>query len=597
MSGSRSKAAMVYGPTSRDVPPAASDVSQALKGCRSALVGVAVFSGMSNVLMLTGAFFMLQVYDRVLPSRSVSTLVALGVLVAVLLLAQGILDMIRSRILSRVAGSIDEQLSTRVYETVMRLPLKANVRGDGLQPMRDLDAVRTFLSGSGPSALFDLPWMPIYLAIIFSFHTMLGVTAAVGASLLIIMTLLTELLTRRPMQDATDAGAVRSGLAQAGQRNAEVLAAMGMSGRLTSRWNEANHEFVSHHRSASDVAGGFGSFSRALRMLLQSAVLGVGAFLVIQGEATAGIIIAGSILAARALAPVDQAIANWRGLIAARQSWRRLGKLLKVMPQDVHVIDLAAPRQNLVVEAAGVVPPGETESVVHGVNFSLNAGDGLGIVGDSGSGKSCLARALVGVWAPARGVVRLDGAALGQWPRQSLGQHIGYLPQDVELFDGTIAENISRFEENASSKDIISAAETAGVHDMIVTLPNGYSTQLGDQGKALSAGQRQRVALARALYRDPFLLVLDEPNSNLDSEGEAALNDAIRSVRNRGGIAIIIAHRKSALVEVDKLLVMVRGQAAALVDKEDILSRTLTAAANQAQSPLAPAANVRRIGA
>ena len=596
MSGSRSMAAIAYGPTTPDEPAPATDLRQAVKGCRSALLGVALFSGMSNVLMLTGAFFMLQVYDRVLPSRSVSTLVALGCLVAVLFLVQGLFDIIRGRILSRVAAAIDEKLSSRVYEATMRLPLKArSSNGDGLQPLRDLDAVRAFLSGSGPSALFDLPWLPIYIAIIFSFHFALGVTASAGAVILIALTVMTEYRARRPMMAATDAGVLRNGLAQAGQRNAEVLAAMGMSGRLTARWNAANSAFVGKHCAASDVAGGFGSLSRALRMLLQSAVLGVGAFLVIQGEATAGIIIAGSILAARALAPVDQAIANWRGLIAARQSWRRLGQLLSVMPPEQQRMDLPVPRDRLVVESAGIVPPGKVESVVHGVSFTLNAGDGLGIVGDSGSGKSCLARALVGVWETARGSVRIDGAAIGQWSRDQLGQHIGYLPQDIELFDGTIADNIARFSDTATASGIIAAAEAAGVHDMIVALPDGYDTILGDRGSALSAGQRQRIALARALYGDPFLLVLDEPNSNLDSEGEAALNNAIRSVRARGGVVIIIAHRKSALAEIDKLLVMVRGTVAAFGDKEEVLARTLRAAAQQSHD-LQPEKDLRRIG-
>jgi ATP-binding cassette, subfamily C, type I secretion system permease/ATPase len=561
-----------------------SELRSALSGCRGTFLGVAMFSGMSNLLMLTGAFFMLQVYDRVLPSRSVSTLLALGALVVVLLFAQGLIDIIRGRILTRVASDLDEKLSARIYGVVVRLPLKADTRGDGLQPMRELDAIRSFMSGQGPSALFDLPWIPIYLAIIFSFHTMLGWTALIGALVLGGLTLLTELMTRRPMIAATEAGAARNGFAQAGQRNAEVLAAMGMSTRVGARWELANREFMASNRKVSDIAGGFGSMSRALRMMLQSGVLAVGAFLVIHGQATGGIIIAGSILVARAMAPIDLAIANWRGLVAARQSWRRLNRLLALMPEQGALTELPSPCKSLTVSAVGVVPPGEHDSVVHEVSLQLNAGDGLGIIGDSGSGKSSLARALVGVWTPARGSVRLDGAALEQWPRDVLGRHIGYVPQDVELFDGTVAENIARFEADAPSDLVIEAARAAGVHDLIVTLPKGYDTELGANGKALSGGERQRVALARALYRDPFLLVLDEPNSNLDRDGEAALNHAIRGVRARGGIAIVIAHRKSALAEVDKLLVMARGTAVAFGGKEAVLARALRSVARQAPS-------------
>ena len=310
-----------------------SEISVALSGYRSTFLGVALFSGVINVLMLTGAFFMLQIYDRVLPSRSIPTLVALAVLAAALLIAQGVLDMVRGRILSRIGASLDDAMSGRVFDAMTRLPLKVANRGDGLQPIRDLDAVRAFLSGQGPAALFDLPWMPIYLAIIFFFHTMLGVTALVGAIILVLLTISTEALTRRPMSSATGFAMSRNGLAEASHRNAEVLAALGMGGRLAERWAQSNRRCVESNQRVSDVAGGFGSISRSLRMMLQSAVLGVGAYLVVIGEATAGIIIAGSILASRALAPVDLAIANWKGFVAARQSWRRLEALLRLIPR------------------------------------------------------------------------------------------------------------------------------------------------------------------------------------------------------------------------------------------------------------------------
>lgn len=541
--------------------------------------------------MLTGAFFMLQIYDRVLPGKSVSTLIALAILAAGLLLAQGMLDAIRSRILSRIGGTLDEALSARVYDTIVRLPLKANPRGDGLQPLRDLDSIRSFLSSQGPAALFDLPWIPIYLLIIYAFHPMLGLTALIGALVLVTLTLLTEFLTRKPLREATEAVVARNGLAQAGRRNAEILASLGMSARIGARWATANTAYQTSNRRASDVAGTLGAFSRSLRMILQSAVLGVGAYFVIQGQATPGIIIAGSVLVARALAPIDLAISNWRNFIAARQSWRRLTNLLAVMPASDTPMALPAPQSTLTVASAGIVPPGERESVVQDVTFSLSAGDGLGIVGPSGSGKSSLARALVGVWQPARGAVRLDGAALSQWSLEALGTHIGYLPQNIELFDGTIADNIARFDPEAKADDIVAAAKAAGVHDLIVSLQEGYDTEIGEQGRALSAGQRQRVALARALYRDPFLLVLDEPNSNLDSDGEAALSRAIRGVRARGGIAIIIAHRKSALAEVDHLLVMAAGNAISFGDKETILANQLRAAVQARKQSAEPSRN------
>jgi len=552
-----------------------SELVQALSSCKSAFLSVGLFSGMSNILMLTGAFFMLQIYDRVLPSRSVPTLVALVILVAVLFVFLAILDTIRSRVLVRIGASLDHALSARVYDTIVQLPLQTGSRGDGLQPLRDLDAVRAFLSGPGPTALFDLPWLPLYLAIIFAFHTALGVAALIGAIVLIALTLLTEALARGPMRSATEFAVTRNALAEASRRNAEVLAAMGMSGRVNARWNVANQNYLGSHRKVSDVAGGFGAISKALRMMLQSTVLGIGAYLVINQAATAGIIIAAAILVARALAPVDLAIANWKGFLAARQSWKRLTKLLELLPAHEMPMALPAPSASLTVEHASAVPPGQQQIVVHDVNFKLESGQGLGIIGPSASGKSSLVRMIVGVWRPARGRIRLDGAVLDQWAAEALGQHIGYLPQDVELFSGTLAENIARFEPDATSEDIISAARAAGVHDLIVTLPKGYETEIGEQGQVLSAGQRQRIALARALYREPFLVVLDEPNSNLDAEGEAALTQAIAGVRKRGGIVVVVAHRPSALQALDLVLVLAKGAVVSFGAKDEVLPKVL----------------------
>ena len=552
-----------------------SELANALRACRGAFVGVGVMSCVINVLYLTGSFFMLEIYDRVLPSRSVPTLVGLMILAGGLYAVQGVLDLIRGRILIRIGATLDEMLSRRVHDLVVRLPLAAGNRAEGLQPLCDLDNLRGFLSGMGPGALFDLPWLPFYLAICFAFHTLIGVTALVGAIVLIALTALTEYLTHDPMKRATGLAMRRQDLALASRRNAEVLAAMGMADRVGRRWDEANRDYLAAHQRASDVAGGLGAIAKVMRMMLQSAVLGVGAWLVINQQATAGIIIAGSILSARALAPVDLAIAHWKGFVAARQSWHRLNRLLGTLPAETSPTPLEAPSRKLAAEALTVVPPGGQKAVVQDVSFGLEAGQGVGVIGPSGSGKSTLVRALVGVWQPARGKVRLDGAALDQWSPEALGRHIGYLPQDVELFAGTIAQNIARFEDDPDAAEIIAAAREARVHDLITGMPEGYDTQVGDNGCVLSAGQAQRIALARALYRKPFLVVLDEPNSNLDSEGDAALNAAILAVRGRGGIAVVVAHRPIGIESVDVLLVMKDGRAQAFGPKEAVLAQVL----------------------
>ena len=552
-----------------------SELNAALARCRTAFVGVGVFSGIGNILMLTGSFYMLEIYDRVLPSRSVPTLIALSILVAILFIFQGLIDLIRGRLLVRIAGSVDEALSRRVYDCVVLLPLKTASQPDGLQPLRDLDSVRSFLSGLGPTALFDMPWMPLYLCVIFAFHPVLGFAALAGAISLVALTALAEVLTRGPTKAATAHGMSRNALAGTSRRNAEVLAAMGMAGFVGDRWSQANRSYMRYQMGASDVATGLGAISKYMRMLLQSGMLGLGAYLVINHEATGGIIIASSILTFRALAPVDLAIGHWRGFISARQSWQRLTKLLALLPQQRQQMMLPAPKNSLSVEQASVTPPGTARMVVNDVSLTLKSGQGLGVIGPSASGKSSLARMLVGVWQPVRGKIRIDGAALDQWTPEARGRHIGYLPQDVELFAGTVAENICRFDPNPDFEAILAAAQASGVHDLIVNLPNGYETEIGEQGTALSAGQQQRVALARAVYRDPFLVVLDEPNSNLDAEGESSLTQAILGIRARGGVVVVIAHRSSAIAGVDMLLVMAQGRVQAFGPKDDVLAKML----------------------
>jgi ATP-binding cassette subfamily C protein len=561
--------------------PASSELAAALGACRRAFLAIGLFSGMSNILMLTGSLFMLEVYDRVLPSRSVPTLVALLILTAGLYAAQGFIDAIRSRILVRVGDSLDETMSMRVYDAIVRLPLKIGGKGDGSQPIRDLDAVRGFLSGAGPSAFFDLPWLPVYLAICFLFHPYIGLTALGGAVILIGLTVATEVRTRSPTRHATQFAVARNALMESSRRNAEAMTAMGMVGRIAKRWRELNRSYIAATGQASDVVGGLGAASRVLRLLLQSSLLAVGAWLVIHQESTPGIIIAGSILGGRALAPVDLAIANWRGFIGARQSWQRLSRLLAQLPPRTDPMPLQPPSKSIVVQNAAVCPPGEQKLVCQDVNFTLAGGKALGVIGPTASGKSSLARMLVGVWSPLRGTVRLDGATLDQWSPEALGRHIGYLPQDVELFPGNVAQNIARFEDPPNPEAVLAAAQAAGVHDLIVNLPDGYETKVGERGSALSAGQAQRIALARALYRDPFLVVLDEPNSNLDAEGDEALTRAILGLRARGAIVVVVAHRPSAIAGVDYILVMAKGRQQQFGPKEEILTRV-------AQPPAAP---------
>ena len=564
----------------------APEIRAALARCRTAIVSVGVFSGLINVLALTGSIYMLQLYDRVLPSHSVPTLIGLTIVMLILYVGFGVLDMMRTRIMSRIGLRIDRSLRERVFAAVLLLPLRVRQSADGLRPVRDLDQVRAFLSGAGPTALFDLPWMPFYLGIVYLLHSWLGALATAGALVLIGLTILTEVTSRAPTRLATESAVARQAFGEASRRNAEVVRALGMGSHLASLWSGFNEKHLTHQVGAADAAAGYGSTSKVLRMMLQSAVLGLGAYLVIRGEATAGVMIAASILTSRALAPIEIAIANWRGFIAARQSTAHLSRLFALLPAPASEkgLVLPTPAKGLGVEGLWVAAPGRQQPILQNVSFALKAGDGLGVIGPAASGKSTLARTLVGAWLPLRGTVRLDDAALDQWPPEALGPHVGYLPQDIELFDGTVAQNIARFDPHATSKAIIDAATRAGVNELILRLPEGYESKIGESGTALSAGQRQRVALARALYGDPFLVVLDEPNSNLDSEGDAALTRAINSVRERGGIAIVIAHRASALAGLDQLLVMGAGQVQAFGAKDEVLRKVMQTPVTAAQS-------------
>ncbi|MBB3565323.1 ATP-binding cassette subfamily C protein PrsD [Rhizobium sp. BK512] len=542
---------------------------------RSGLIAVAVASALVNLLYLTSSFFMLQVYDRIIPSRSISSLVALALLALLLYAFQGAFDIVRGRILVRISGVFDEIMNRRVFRATLKAPLKGKVAGDGLLVLRDFDQVRSFLSSPGPSAFFDLPWVPLYVVICFLFHPVIGIIAVCGALILIVLTFLTNRSSQTSARLAYELAAERYALAGAAQRNAEVVQAMGMADDLSDSWSACNDSYRDIQCRNADTVNGYSIVSKIFRMGLQSGVLAAGAVLVIENMASGGIIIAASILTSRALAPVEQAIANWKGFVAAQQSWNRLRQTLALLPEAVSPLALPAPSSELAVEAVSSGPPGKSQLIIQGVSFTLKAGSALGVIGPSASGKSSLVRALVGLWPVYRGSVRIDGAALDQWDDVSLGRHVGYLPQDVELFAGTVAQNIARFDRKTNAEDIIAAARIAGVHDLILRLPKGYETDIGPGGSMLSAGQRQRIALARALYRDPFLVVLDEPNSNLDIDGETALAGAIASVRQRGGIVIVVAHRPSTLSSVDLVLAMRDGQASAFGAKDVVLAKVI----------------------
>lgn len=542
-----------------------------LSSLRKAFFSIALASAAINVLALTGSLFMLQVYDRVIPGRSLPTLAGLAIIAATLFIFQGALELLRSMLLARVGASLDERMNRKVFGSLVLLPTKMQTSDDGLQSVRDLEQVRSFLSGAGCAALFDLPWMPFYLVLCFLFHFWIGVTALCGAILLVILTVLAEVLSHRPALEAAKSSAARLSFAQAARRNWEAVAAMGFSGRLTEKWAAMNEAYLANQLIASNIAGTLTTIAKISRMMLQSGVLAVGAILVIDQQATGGIIIASSIMVTRALAPVELAIGQWKGFVAARQSWGRLNKLLNLIPNEQWAVALPAPHKDLSVENIGLTSPGSRDFILRNISFKIAAGTVLGVVGPSASGKSSLARAITGLWPVTIGAIRIDQAALSQWEPSELGQHVGYLPQDVGLFDGSIAENISRFTKDMQPEPIIAAAKAAGVYDMIVKLADGFDTVIGEGGSRLSAGQRQRIALARALYGDPFLVVLDEPNSNLDAEGEASLTKALIGVRARGGIAIVVAHRPSALAAADKVLIIANGQMQAFGPKDEIL--------------------------
>jgi len=578
------------------------EVYDALKACSPSFIGVAVFSAVVNLLALTGSLYMLQLYDRVLSSRSIPTLVGLSLIMLAAYALQGGLDMLRGKMLARIGARFDEQLSARVFDLVAQMPLRGAKQTESLQPVRDLDQIRGFLSSLGPTALFDMPFMPIFFIGCFMIHPWLGWMSVIGGICIILLTLYTDAKSKGPSYELTKSSAERHAMAETSRRNAEAIRALGMLGFLAKRYDAVHCRHVNDGLRASDSASGISAFAKVFRMVLQSAVLGLGAYLVIQGQMSGGLMIAASIMTSRALAPIEIAVAHWKGFTAARQGYRRLQHIMSLIPPQSQLLDLPAPKSALSVEEIYVGAPGAQQPIVQAVSLQLQAGQGLGLIGPSASGKSTLARALVGVWPSLRGEIRLDGAALDQWEADALGRHIGYLPQDVELFDGTVAENIARFQPDAKPDDVISAAQMAGAHDLILGLPEGYNTRIGEGGSALSGGQRQRVALARALYGNPFLVVLDEPNASLDGAGDDALNRAILSVRQRGGIVVVITHRPAALGQVDQVAIMEEGRIRAMGPRDEVLQSVMKrnttpapAAAVRPQTP-APAGTLREVG-
>jgi ATP-binding cassette subfamily C exporter for protease/lipase len=551
----------------------------AARRLRGTLLGVGLFSGLVNLLMLTGPMFMIQVYDRVLTSRSVPTLTALFALVVGLYLFLALFDMVRTRIMSRAGYWLEQEVMDATFRTYIFRGLSSDKLD--YKPLNDLAAVRGWLGSPGPLAFFDLPWFPVFLAVVALMHPLLGLLACVGALVVVVLALSNQWATRGALGEATHGELHESRLASDSERNAEALVAMGMLPNVGARWRTVRSEAAAAAQRGGERAEVFSAASKSFRLLLQSAILGLGAWLAIGEQISPGMIVAASIIAGRALAPIDQVIGGWRATQRAWNAWRRLrGYLASDDRRAVGVpLRLSEPTGRVAVVGATKLPPSPKPSepnpkaILSEITFDLQPGDGMGVIGPSASGKSTLAKLLVGVWMPDRGTIRLDGATYEQWPPEQIGPRVGYLPQQVELIEGTIAENIGRFDPNANDEAIVAAAQLANVHEMILSLPDGYGTRLDARPLPLSGGQLQRIALARAVFGDPCLLVLDEPNANLDAEGDAALAEAIRTMRARGCTVIVMAHRPSAITAVDLLLMLKSGKQIAFGPKADVLRR------------------------
>lgn len=571
-------------------PRSCSELADTLFRLRRSFYALAAFSGVINVMMLTPAVYMLQVYDRALVSRNVTTLAMLTVLVVGLFLLMSALEMIRTRVLVRVGNCLDMDLNRRIFSAAFERNL-SRAGGNPAQALQDLAQVRQFLTGNGLFAFFDAPWTPIYLLVCYLIHPWLGLVTMIGSLILVFLAYLTEKATQTPLAEANQAALSSASYANNNLRNAEVIEAMGMLPAIGKRWYQGHLRILQMQTLASDRAALISSTGRFVRITLQSLILGTGALLAIEGKITPGMMIACSILTGRALGPVEQVIASWKQLLGCRLAWGRLNDLLQDYPQRPPSMSLQRPMGMLAVENVIAGAPGSNTSIVRGVSFSLAAGDSLGIIGPSASGKSTLARLLVGVWPAQAGKVRLDGADIFTWNKAELGQWLGYLPQDVELFEGSIAENIARFAE-VDSDAVIRAARSSGVHEMILRFSQGYDTRLAADGSPLSGGQKQRIALARALYGEPHLVVLDEPNANLDDVGEKALVDALAELKARGATVVLISHRPNVLCAVDQILMLRDGGVHMLGSRDEVFNALRKAAVIPAAAA-APLASVK----
>ena len=547
------------------------ELAEAFTDVKRYFIYAGLFSAAVNLLMLVPVIYMLQVYDRVVSSGSYSTLAMLTLLMVVLTAALGGFEWVRSMILIAASNRIEKNLRRRVSDATFKRALLTGGSVSNSQPLSDLSSLRQFLTGNGLFAFFDAPWFPIYVFVMFMFHPMFGYAAIFAGIVMIALAYTTEKVTSKKLQDANSKSNWINNQVNGTLKNSEVIAAMGMADDLRHRQETRFDEVLTLQTEASRSAGLLQSLSKTFRMVMQSLLLGLGALLALRQEISPGMMIAGSLLLGRALAPIDMLVGTWKGFTLARGQYDRLGQLLVQIPKDADTMSLPAPTGKLSAEQVMVVPPGSKNIVVRGVNMELNAGEALGIVGPSASGKSCLARALLGIWPTYSGKVRLDGADIFAWNRAELGPYVGYLPQDIELFDGSISENICRFGDVDPDK-VVEAAKTAGVHELILHLPQGYDTIIGGSGGILSGGQRQRIGLARAIYGSPRYLVLDEPNSNLDDQGERELVEAIRRIKAEGATVIIITHRTMVLQCVDKILVMRDGAASHFGPRDQVLA-------------------------
>ena len=547
------------------------ELAASFNDVKSYFIYAGLFSAAVNLLMLVPVIYMLQVYDRVVSSGSYSTLAMLTLLMVALTAALGGFEWVRSMILIAASNRIEKNLRRRVSDATFKRALLTGGAVSNSQPISDLSSLRQFLTGNGLFAFFDAPWFPIYVFVMFMFHPLFGYAAIFAGIVMVALAYTTEKVTSKKLQDANSQSNWINNQVNGTLKNSEVIAAMGMADDLRHRQEKRFDQVLTLQTDASRSAGLLQSLSKTFRMVMQSLLLGLGALLALRQEISPGMMIAGSLLLGRALAPIDMLVGTWKGFTLARGQYDRLGQLLNQIPKDADTMSLPAPTGKLSAEQVMVVPPGSKNIVVRGVNMELNAGEALGIVGPSASGKSCLARALLGIWPTYSGKVRLDGADIFAWDRTELGPYIGYLPQDIELFDGSISENICRFGDVDPDK-VVEAARTAGVHDLILHLPQGYDTVIGGSGGILSGGQRQRIGLARAIYGSPKYLVLDEPNSNLDDQGERELVEAIRRIKSEGATVIIITHRTMVLQCVDKILVMRDGAASHFGPRDQVLA-------------------------